>query len=368
MRRMSLLSHMIIARLATALLTVISGVLCSTSITYADLFGYDVPRGYAVGDSPKGVFVWDFDDDGDLDIAVANDADGTISILENNGSGVYTASGSVSVKAHPYSIAGGDFDSDGDLDLAVAHNTPIGDIVSVSILLNDGDGSFSLDHLESAASLLQIVLSCDLDRDGDSDLVVSDFVDDSVMVLKGDGNGSFANPEYYTKGGEWQDGKFSVAIGDLNGDAWQDIICAITYNSVEYSISILWNNHAGGLSAPQRIHTGSPSQTVSTADLNNDGNSDLIASSYYEDSLTVIENLGGHNFGDPVKYSTAEYVGSIYAADLNGDSYADIVLGNGPGSQILTYLNRGDGTLAPGVVSTVTDPRFIGGGEGQSQS
>ena len=74
----------------------------------------------------------DFNGDGYLDLAVANCGSNTVSILLNNGSGVFTQSSTPGVGSNPYSVTAGDFNGDGYLDLAVANYSSN----TVSILLN----------------------------------------------------------------------------------------------------------------------------------------------------------------------------------------------------------------------------------------
>ena len=63
----------------------------------------------------------DFNGDGYLDLAVANYSSNTVSILLNNGNGTFTQSSTSGVGSDPHSITAGDFNGDGYLDLAVAN-------------------------------------------------------------------------------------------------------------------------------------------------------------------------------------------------------------------------------------------------------
>ena len=74
-----------------------------------------------MGSNPISVTAGDFNGDGYLDLAVANYNSNTVSILLNNGSGVFTQSSTPGVGSNPYSVTAGDFNGDGYLDLAVAN-------------------------------------------------------------------------------------------------------------------------------------------------------------------------------------------------------------------------------------------------------
>ncbi|MFZ0278993.1 MAG: FG-GAP-like repeat-containing protein [Candidatus Sulfotelmatobacter sp.] len=73
-----------------------------------------------VGNQPDAIITGDFNNDGKLDLAVANFGDGTITLLLGNGDGTFTqAAGSPYAVGHgPFGIAAADFNGDGKLDLA----------------------------------------------------------------------------------------------------------------------------------------------------------------------------------------------------------------------------------------------------------
>ena len=102
-----------------------------------------------MGSNPDSVTAGDFNGDGYIDLAVANYCSNTVSILLNNGNGTFTQSSTPSVGSDPYSVTAGDFNGDGLLDLAVANycsNT-------VSILLNNGNGTFAQSSTPGVGSI-----------------------------------------------------------------------------------------------------------------------------------------------------------------------------------------------------------------------
>src|SRR5207247_5690349 len=93
--------------------------------------------------NPRSVAVADFNGDGKLDLAVANSNTGSnVSILLGKGDGTFQAAMNfpmnVPVGSAPFSVAVGDFNGDGKLDLATANEGS----ANVSILLGDGTGAF----------------------------------------------------------------------------------------------------------------------------------------------------------------------------------------------------------------------------------
>jgi hypothetical protein len=93
---------------------------------------------FGVGIAPLSVAVGDFNDDGKLDLAVANGGSNAVSILLGTGTGSFGVATNFGVGTNPESVAVGDFNGDGKLDLAVVNDTSN----NVSILLGTGTGSF----------------------------------------------------------------------------------------------------------------------------------------------------------------------------------------------------------------------------------
>jgi hypothetical protein len=90
---------------------------------------------YGAGQGPKSIAIGDFNGDGHLDLAVANEEDDNVSIYVGNGNGAFTRSQVLyGVGQYPASIAIGDFNGDGHPDLVVANS---GDD-NVSVLINTG--------------------------------------------------------------------------------------------------------------------------------------------------------------------------------------------------------------------------------------
>jgi hypothetical protein len=99
-------------------------------------------------------------------------------------------------------------------DLAVANSSD----ESVSVLLNQGDGTFAPAVPYAAGDYPTKVAAADLNGDGKVDLAVASY-DESVSVLLNQGNGTFAPAVRYAVGGD----AISVAAAELNGDGRPDL-------------------------------------------------------------------------------------------------------------------------------------------------
>lgn len=152
---------------------------------------------YPAGERPLGIAVGDFNDDGAQDLAVANSLSNDISILLDNGDGTFQAAVNCGAGIFPVSIAVGDFNQDGQQDLAVAN----------------------ADHL---------------------------FADDpgKISILLGNGNGSFKPAVNYDTG----TGPRGVAVGDLNGDGREDL--AVTAGHYDTPSGKYSHNLTTGVATP----------------------------------------------------------------------------------------------------------------------
>jgi hypothetical protein len=167
---------------------------------------------YSAGKRPEAIVAADFNRDGNLDLAVANQDSGTLGVYLGNGDGTFQSSLITNTTASTY-MASGDFNRDGKPDIAISG------VPNTGVLLGNGDGTFQPQH--AVATALGVIKVSDVNRDGKPDLVISDYVGDQVNVLIGNGDGTFKPAVPYSAGfilSGW------LAIGDLNHDDSPDIL------------------------------------------------------------------------------------------------------------------------------------------------
>ena len=193
---------------------------------------------YSAASSPTSVAVGDFNGDGKLDLAAANQVSNNVSILLGRGDGTFQTAAEYGTATSPTSVAVGDFNGDGRLDLAVANNGSSNFRTgSVSILLGNGDGTFQT-HVEyGALSNSSSVIVGDFNGDGKLDLAVANRNAggedlNNLSLFLGNGDGTFQPQVDYAAGTN----PSSVVVGDYDGDGRLDL--AIT-DHASSKISVL---------------------------------------------------------------------------------------------------------------------------------
>jgi len=126
---------------------------------------------FDVGPGPLSLAVGDFNGDGKLDLAVAND-DGTVSVLLGNGNGTFQSAVTYSIGGQVNSVTVGDFNGDGKLDLAVTQFSS--NNVGFGILLGNGNGTFQPTVKYSVGQNPNKLIAGDFNGDGRLELAVAD--------------------------------------------------------------------------------------------------------------------------------------------------------------------------------------------------
>jgi Bacterial Ig-like domain (group 3)/FG-GAP-like repeat len=326
--------------------------------TFLSPVGSPVPVGF----EPEISVLGDFNNDGILDIAVANNATNAISILLGNGDGTFQAPTTLLPSSFgALSIAVGDFNREGNLDLAVVipgDGQPGDATGTVNILLGNGNGTFQPAQAYVVGTSPGSIAAADFNGDGFLDLAVLNTGDDNVTVLLGAGDGTFAleqtcvatfvpgthpegTPSCATATFPVGHSARQIATADFNVDGIPDLVVS---NGGDGTVSVLLGSGGGTFFTAATIAVGSEVNDVVVADFNGDGFPDIAVTNEGAGTMTVLLGLGNGSFPTQATYSTGRAPLGIAAGDFNGDGKMDLVVSNIESNSVGLFLNKGDGT------------------------
>ncbi|MEE9442394.1 MAG: FG-GAP-like repeat-containing protein [candidate division Zixibacteria bacterium] len=314
---------------------------------------FDAAVNYPVGAVPNDIFSADYDGDGDEDLAVTNSGSDNIGILMNNGDGTFATPVDYYVGENTHSVFSEDFDRDGYPDLVVSNYNSSSCVGVVSVLINNGDGTFAPPVNYVAGGCPQSVFSADFDGNGSPDLAVANAGSDDVSVLINNGDGTFAAPVNYPVGNY----TVSVISADFDGDGCLDLAVVGFWT---YDVSIMINNCDGSFAPPVSYPVGALPTSVFAADYDGDGDEDLAVTNGGPDNVSVLLNNGYGIFGLAGTYPVGAGPRSVIAADFNGNGFADLAVSNQNSDDLSILMNNGDSSFAVAFSLPVGDqPYFI---------
>ena len=363
----------------------------------------------AVQISPPALILFgDFNADHKTDVAVLNG--GQIIVLLGNGDGTFQSTPLTSPLAGTLATTSpvvGDFNGDGKLDIASVATGGTPQVATVYLQLGNGDGTFqagttAVTGPDSAGglygSLYVQLAAADVNGDGKLDLVLAA---DLIGIYLGNGNGTFSNsPIYYEP--ITSANNAGIAIADYNADGKPDVAvdgevllgngngrfqgpptlllpsqlgfaaavvgkfvknAAPGVAATDYfgSLFIATNDGTGILSLAHTYTLQQPGTWIAAADVNGDGNLDLIVTGADPNSqnwsYSVLLGNGDGSFQSPVFHqeSVQGSPGSIVIADFNNDQKLDLAVQAGK-QTFAVLLGNGDGTFG--------SPAYVFDGDG----
>lgn len=325
---------------------------------------FDGPETFpTLGGFSRAVTSADFDVDGDLDVATANEDTDDVSVLLNDGTGGFTADGTYPVGNGPWELASDDFDNDGYPDLVVVNG--LGN--TVSILLNAGDATFGPGLTLPTGATPVGVVTTDFEGNGNADFAITNQDDDTVQIFLGDGTGDFI--AYGTIG--VGDEPALLAVGDFVRDGRPDLAVA---NSGSNTVSVLINEPLDFVVRTVE-GVGAAPNSLAVADFDTDGFDDIAvhvnsAANFGPDYVTILLNNGFGFFEPAVSYPAVgvRLAAATTAADFNADGFADVAITGLDTDTVGILLGDGEGRLtgaqifdAAGAAESIVAGDFSGG-------
>jgi hypothetical protein len=273
--------------------------------------------------------------------------------ITNPTSTVLMGGNTLAVGTDPRGTVTAEFNGDGIPDVAVVDRGTN----SVTILMGNGDGTFAA-AANYATGVDPIALAVgDFNGDGIPDLVTANRAAYTISILLGNGDGTFGSHLDYPTGTE----PMAVAVGDFNGDGNLDIAVV---NNADNTVSIYLGVGNGTFQNPVTYSVGASPIAIVTGNFNGDGNLDLAVADAGANNVGVLLGNGDGTFQNAVFYATDSDPSGLFSADFNGDGKLDLVTANNGGDDISVLLNSGTGTFAAGVNYPVgTLPFAISGGD-----
>jgi hypothetical protein len=322
----------------------------------------------SAGKGPGFIAISDVNRDGIPDLLVANEDDGTVSVLLGDGKGNFVAAphSPFPCNPKPNDIAAVDMNGDGNPDLVIAnHQTPY-----VTILLGDGQGRFApAPHSPFATGSHPHphgVAVGDFLGDGKPAVVTDSWGDGKILLMPGDGRGNLILPGRFFQSDIHTDQ--GVRSADFNKDGHPDVV---SNGGKSNGVSLMLGDGRGGFrkAAGSPFAAGAAPWAFAIDDINRDGNPDVLVIPYHRDlsdptqlGVTVLLGDGRGSFS-MMRDSTLSLAGCegpdrIAAGDLMGNGRRDIVVSCALNDSLSLFLAAEDGSFT---TSTYHVPTGWGG-------
>ncbi len=266
-----------------------------------------------VGRLPQEMATGDFNQDGKLDLVVANFSSNSVSVIPNalvNNPNSQIEKIDLATGSGPLSVAVGDFNHDGLSDIAVG--TYWGH--SVTIFEGNGVFSFKAGVRIPLADYVSAIAIGDFNGDGNQDLAAAQ-INGFVFLANGRGNGEFDPYEHIMTAPDPR----GLVVLKTTGFGYDQL--AVTDFDGELKVAYHESDSNSGI-ASRLFDLGTGA--LAAGDINGDGNSDLIFLNERTNKLTTVIKYAYLNLGETTAYDLPSSPRAIEVADINGDGKLDV--------------------------------------------
>ena len=327
------------------------------SADYQDVSASNLPTA-SLGGLCMDVDQGDVDGDGDIDLALAQEFDRNI-VLLNDGNGVFSLAQVDGGDGDNEDVRLRDFDGDGDLDMLTVHE----DDGVHALLFNDGSGSFvdrsSLIPVTSIANAAEVM---DLNSDERPDILLGNRGTNISLVQQSDGSFSDQTVLWPIGGDTTQD----LLLIDIENDGDLDVFVA---NETDNRLFVSDGGFFSDETATRLPGNDGETREADAADIDNDGDLDIIVGNVDFNSGRPIQNQllrndGGGVFTDDTAVSLSNVVNSgasftIHFFDIDDDGDPDVLSPNnviGQGGDVEVWINDGTGSFSMATTSPFSSP------------
>lgn len=236
-------------------------------------------------------------------------------------------------------------------------------------------GQFGIPKTVTTLSFAPQMLTVgDANGDGKPDVIAATSHTQLLAVVLGLGDEKFADPQNYALPTGTPDfGSLkNLAVGDFNGDQHTDVVLVMGGQSADHGgVYVYYAKPDGSLETPLQIDATTNIGPMTSGDLNGDTYADLIIAgldpqfSLGSEKLTGIRLYLGNaegSFSVPLNLSSTLDTSALAIADMNKDQKADLVVGSydaGLNSSVVVFPGLGDGHFG-----TANTMELAGGGPG----
>ncbi len=263
--------------------------------------------------------------------------------------------------------ATGDFDLDGAIDIAILVDRSTS--ASVSVLYNNGDGTFSAPVVSLlTSSPVEDIVAADLNGDGLLDLAITDSITGAGApregrILFNAGSRQF-NPESTVVYNPTAGNPFGIEAADVNGDGFVDLVVAAAFQ-----IDVVFNDGTGAFPTGTTLAVLGQARVLSLDDLNNDGNIDILAGDLLNAGVAAFLGDGSGAFApalsSPIGAVQIGSYGTLDTGDIDGDGDPDVAAVNRTTGSVIVSRNSGNATfsgtsnlIVPGFATSVAFADF----------
>jgi hypothetical protein len=266
----------------------------------------------------------DFNGDGKEDILALPFSGSLIYMILGNGDGTFQPPRAITLPVNSFygfDPAVSDFNHDGKADLALTDFTTD----ALLILLGNGDGTFQPAIVYQTPDGPQQPTVADFNLDGNVDVAISQASTSEYLgfgygfsIYLGHGDGTFDSPTTTDL-----QGALALAPGDLNLDGKPDLVVGGD------GVKIVLGNGDGTFGSPETVYPNFDFGSLTAGDIDLDGRPDIMVS-FSQTTLVGLRGQGDGTFRPPVEFLTGDFptVSAFVLRDLNGDGAPEAIVSN----------------------------------------